>query len=210
MNLGNFSFRLRRQLLTLLCISSAPAVSANEPLLTSWFTDASGRYARVYTTDAAKDAQNATAVWIHPDGGAGQAAPTYAGVHEVAETDTHVYVRATGLGFHIMGPWYQNDARDAVVFNFPSNIAEIFHFPKNPVIPTTKTILNGLAVGCFVDGVTMFDTRDLFSYDNARGFDAPPFGGQPGDEIWYRNATLAEAATFDTSFGHQADNTYHI
>lgn len=210
MNLGKLSFRFRQQLLGVLIFFTATPIFATEPLLTSWFTEASGRYARVYTTDADQAAQNATTVWTHPDGGASQLTPTYAGVHEVSETATHVYVRATGLGFHIMGPWYATDARDAIVFNFPSNIADIFHFPKTPVIPAIKTVLNGLAVGCFVDGVTMFDTRDLFSYDNARGFDSPPFGGQPGDEIWFRNATLAEAATFDTSFGHQADNTYHI
>ncbi len=187
----------------------AQLVSA-DPQLSSWLTQPTGRYASIYASDAAQASQDATTTWTHPNGGASQLLPTYAGVHEVAATDTTVYVRATGLGFHVMGPWYTDGNRDTVVNNFPNNIADIFHFPRTPVIPITKQMLNGLAVGCYVDGVTMFDTRDLFSYDNGRGFDSPPFGGEPGDGIWNRNATIAEAATFDPSYGHQADNTYHI
>ncbi len=194
---------------TFLCLLTLVRAFA-DPQLSSWFTEPSGRYAKIYATDADKDAGKTITSWTHPDGGAGQVLPTYAGVHEVAYTASTVYVRATGLGYHVMGPWYTNDARDAIVFNYPANIADIFHFPRTPVIPATKTILNGLAVGCYVDGVTMFDTRDLFSYDNGRGFDSPPFGGDPGDGIWNRNATLAEAATFDNSNGHQADDTYHV
>jgi hypothetical protein len=38
--------------------------------------------------------------------GAGvQELPTYVGVHEISATASDVYIRSSGLGTHIMGPW---------------------------------------------------------------------------------------------------------
>ena len=73
-----------------------------DPILSSWFTESSGQYARIYETAADELALNPVTTWSHPNNGSGQALPTYAGVHEIAYTDTDVYIRTSGLGFHIM------------------------------------------------------------------------------------------------------------
>ena len=52
----------------------------NEPLVHSWFTQNSGRYARIYETDASQSAQTAVTTWNR---GAGvQTLPVYAGVQQ--------------------------------------------------------------------------------------------------------------------------------
>ena len=76
-----------------------------DPILSSWFTKYSGQYARIYETAANESALNSVTTWSHPNNGSGQALPTYAGVHEIAYTENNVYIRTSGLGFHIMGPW---------------------------------------------------------------------------------------------------------
>ena len=46
---------------------------------------------------------------------------------------------------------------------------------RDAVRITTAT--GGGAIGIFVDGVAMFDSRDTFSYSNANGKDADPTAG---------------------------------
>ncbi|MDE0597451.1 MAG: hypothetical protein OSB65_19610, partial [Roseibacillus sp.] len=75
-----------------------------DPLLSSWYTERSGVYARVFQNDAAIP-DGATTAWVHPGGGASQTTPTYAGVHELSHTDNWLYLRTTGLGSYTMGPW---------------------------------------------------------------------------------------------------------
>lgn len=91
---------------------------AAEPIITSWFTENSGQYARIYPSlDEEADAEPVTS-WIHPNGGAGQATPTYAGVHDISTTDTdNIYIRTSGLALHVMGPWYNNGN---IFGNYPS------------------------------------------------------------------------------------------
>lgn len=192
----------------LLCALLAPLGMA-EPVLDSWITESSGQYARIYRDNADAAAQTPVTVWSR---GAGtQSAPTYAGVHEVCATPGDVYVRTTGLAFHVMGPWYGGNG--GLFPNYPSNRAAIYRIPRAPDVSISPKTPTGLgSVGVFVDGVSMFDSRDAFSYDTSAGQDETPGGGGGGvvgDDIWNRDAYVNESDTFDPAFAHQAGNNHH-
>ena len=192
--------------LSLLLTASAVA----DPLVTSWRTDLSGRYARLYRTTADESTLNSVTTWSRGQGV--QTQPTYAGVSEVATTATDVYVRATGLGAHIMGPWYLNAAKTNPFPNYPSNRAVIYRIPRDPgAVPVTKSPTGLGRIGLFVDGVSMFDSRDAFSYDTSAGQDDSPVagGGVNGDDVWNRDAYINESVTFDAANAHQAGAHHH-
>ena len=181
-----------------------------DPILSSWFTDYSGQYARIYETAADESALNSVTTWSHPNNGSGQALPTYAGVHEIAYTETNVYIRTSGLGFHIMGPWYLNEERTNLFPNYPSNTSAIFRFPRDPgAPPISKTATGNGTIGYFVDGIGMFDSRDAFSYSNSNAGDARPNSNFTGDGIWNRDAYINESVTFDSAHAHQAGINHH-
>ncbi|MBI5771404.1 MAG: YHYH protein [Verrucomicrobia bacterium] len=183
--------------------STAPA----DPRLTSWSVAPSGRYARLYETTTAKNAGAAVTTWSRGQGV--QSAPTYAGVMQVAYSANWVYVRASGLGYHAMGPWYLNAAQTQNFPNFPANQNVLYRLPRTPTVPATKTLTPAGAIGYGVDGVALFDNRDTFSYNNAAATDASPVNGLRGDGVWNRDAYINEGVTFDPAFAHQAGANYH-
>lgn len=179
------------------------------PLVTSWFTDLSGRYARIYEDREAVANQTSVTTWNR---GAGvQAEPVYAGVTEISYTESDVYIRTSNLGFHVMGPWYGGNGN--LFPNYPANQAEIFRFPRTPAISPNKTLTGGGAIGYGVDGIALFDSRDAFSYDTSAGIDETPMTARDpnvdGDNIWNRDAYVNEGDTFDPAFAHQAGANHH-
>src|SRR6476646_11479751 len=96
----NFA-NLIRNLSTLLLAISVVAQCHADPLITSWFTTYSGKYARIYTNDAAKTAGNAASTWNN--GSQIQSSPAYAGVQEVYSSSNWVYLKTSGLAVHTMG-----------------------------------------------------------------------------------------------------------
>ena len=195
-------------LLWLFCLGMLPTLGQAEPILTSWFTEQSGMYARIYETLEDQNAQNAVTTWNR---GAGvQTLPTYAGVHEISHTATNVFIRTTGLGFHVMGPWYGNEAKTNLFGNYPANRAVIFRIPRTPTTQPNPLVPTGLgSIGYFVDGIAMFDSRDAFSYSNANGRDATPMANFTGDGVWIRDAFVNESVTFDPANAHQAQSNHH-
>lgn len=189
----------------MLALASHPASA--DPQLTSWHTEDSGQYARIYQTTAAETAGTVSKTWSRGTGV--QSTPTYAGVSKIVYSANWVYIRATGLAGHIMGPWYLNAAKTQDFPNFPSNTAKIYRIPRSPVIPTTKSLTGLGACGCMVNGVSMFDSRDAFSYVNASATDATPVNGLTGDGVWNRDGYHNEGVTFDPALAHQAGNNYH-
>ncbi len=173
------------------------------PLLTSWFTKNSAQYARVITATG----QSPATTWSR---GAGvQSAPTYADVQQVDYSAQWVYIHTTGLASHIMGPWYLDAAKSNLFPNYPSNTATTFRFPRTPSIPAARLPTGLGATGRMVNGVSMFDSRDAFSYSTARAADAVPNGTFTGDGIWNRDGWHNEGITFDAALAHQAGNNYH-
>ncbi len=183
---------------------SAPVL---DPRITSWYAEPSARYARLYENTAAKAADTSVTTWSRGQGI--QATPTYAGVMQVSYSADWVYLRSSGLGYHVMGPWYGNAAQTQMFPNFPANTNVLVRIPRIPTTPAAKTLTGNGSIGYFVDGVAFFDGRDTFSYINSTGNDGSPGGGARGDGIWNRDAYINEGVTFDAAFAHQAGANYH-
>ena len=198
---------MKRISLLFVALLSAGAIFAADPQLESWQTAATRRYARIYETDAARLAGTAVTTWTR--GTTAQATPSYAGVIQVSSSANWVYLRSSGLGTHVMGPWYLNAAHTQNFPGFPANTGVLYRIPRTPTIPTTRTLTGGGAIGYFVDGVSAFDNRDTFSYITASGADGSPNGANRGDGVWNREAYANEGVTFDPAFAHQAGTNHH-
>jgi hypothetical protein len=193
-------------LLSLVC-SLAAIAQTTDPRITSWLPEAAGNYARLYKNDADKISGTASTTWSR---GAGtQSSPAYAGVTQVKYSATWAYLRSTGLGYHVMGPWYMNTAHTQDFANYPANQNVLYRIPRVPSVPTTKTLTSAGVIGYGVDGVALFDNRDTFSYSTASAADADPTNGMRGDGVWNRDAFINEGVTFDPAFAHQAMSNYH-
>lgn len=181
-------------------LGATGAVIADDPRTNSWFTANAGKYARIYTTDANKSSGTSVTTWSN--GTQTQSAPAYAGVQEVYSSSNWVYVRSTGLGSHVMGPWYLNAAHTQVFPNFPVNQKVLWRIPRTPVIPGTKTQTGLGTIGLFVDGVAMFDSSDGFVWTGS---------GESGNGVgyWHREAYANEGVTFDPGYAHQEQTGTH-
>lgn len=193
------------RLVSLLLLAAATVHA--DPQLSSWYITDSGQYARLYQDSSAESAGTKSTTWSRGSGT--QSSPTYAGVSEILYSASWVYIRTTGLASHVMGPWYLDSSKTQNFPNFPSNTATIYRIPRTPVIPGTKTSTGLGSTGRAVNGVSIFDSRDAFSYVNASGTDATPTNGLTGDGIWNRDGWANEGVTFDPALAHQAGNNYH-
>src|SRR5678816_976240 len=143
---------------------------------------------------------NAVSTWSR--GSISQTVPAYCGVYFVGYSANWVYIRSTGLASHIMGPWYLNAGHTMLFPNVPKNTATLYRIPRTTTVPSTKTLTGLGAIGYFVDGVAMFDTRDAFYWNGASE------GNGSGN--WNRDAFVNESVTFDSGQGHQpGDGTHH-
>jgi len=178
----------------LAALFTATSVQA-DPRLDSWFTGYSGKYARIYTNAASQSAGNAVTTWSN--GSQTQSLPAYAGVQEIYSSTGWVYIRTTGLGIHTMGPW------SAGFPNLPANQHVFYRLPISPTTPAGKTLTGLGAIGYFVDGVAMFDSRDGFVWTGSSE-------SGNGTGYWNREAYVNEGATFDPAYAHQEQTgTYH-
>jgi hypothetical protein len=169
--------------------------AAADPMINSWFTNYSARYARIYTTDVNRT--NGVSVTTWSNGTQTQSLPAYSGVQEIDSSSNWVYLRTTGLGIHIMGPW-QNGSFP----NLPVNTKTFYRIPRTNSVPANKTLTGGGPIGYFVDGVAMFDSRDAFYWNGTTNV--------AGTGSWNREAYVNEGATFDPAYAHQPqDGTYH-
>jgi hypothetical protein len=101
-----------------------------EAQLDAWYTGEAGKYARFYTSKENEAAGTPSTTWSRVAGT--QVLPVYAGVHEIHHTDDWVFIKTSGLGFHVMGPWYLDAARTLDFPNFPSNTAVTYRIPRVP------------------------------------------------------------------------------
>lgn len=111
-------------------------------------------------------------------------------VQSVHYTTTDVYVSATCIPGYDIGPWTGNP-------NVPANQNFVFKITRNPQENTgTKTQTPLGHVGVWSNGVSIFNARDAFSYNN--------------QGIWNQDALPNEGASFDNCLGHPAPNgEYH-
>lgn len=184
-------------------------VTANEdPQITSWITAFSQRYARVYTTDAARTSGNSVTTWTNNSSGTIQPLPAYCGVQEVDYSTNWIYIRTTDLAEYTMGPWYNDSSRTTLFIAFPTNQHIVYGLPRTATLtnpPTTKTVTYGPTdiIGLFVNGVAMFDALDGWVWNGT----AEQNGGA---NQWRRAAYPNEGVTFDPGYSHQPNNgEYH-
>ena len=191
---------------TLLCglLAGLAPIAEADPQITSWFTVDANKPAQIYRTEAERLAGQPVTTWSN--GRNTQAQPAGCGVQEVLSSANWVYIRSTGLGSQVMGPW-QNGRFP----NLPTDQHFIFAISRHPTVQPMTGFNHLGEIGMFVDGVRMFDSNDAFSYSNQNGRDANPRAGVgQGDRVWNRDAYVNESQTFDASLGHQQNRgTYH-
>lgn len=182
---------------------TATALFAADPRTNSWFTTYSGKYARIYTTDANKT--NGVAVTTWSNGGTVQSTPAYSGIQEVYSSSNWVYIRSSGLGSHTMGPWYLNAAHTMAFPAYPTNQKVLYKIPRNPTVPASKTQNRGGAIGYFVDGIAMFNSWDAQYWNGSAEVNSTGTSG-----YWNRDAYVNEGMTFDPANAHQpGSGQYH-
>jgi hypothetical protein len=175
---------------------------AADPRTNSWFTIYSSQYARIYTSDVNKT--NGTSATTWSTGSTLQNTPVYCGVQEIYSSSNWVYIRSSGLGSHVMGPWYLNAAHTQAFPNYPTNEHVLYKIPRNPSVPVSKTANSGGAIGYFVDGVAMFNSWDAYTYNSTSQTEAQNTTG-----YWNRDAYVNEGASFDPNNAHQAGGQHH-
>ncbi len=158
------------------------------PAITSWLRNTTGIKGRHYVSG------NSTPINDNDS----------ANVQTVLYSTNNVYIRTKGIPSYVTGPFMDGNPSLATSQN------AIFKVPLNPVqntgTPTATTMGN---IGLFINGVALFDYRDGVSWSNANNNIAGgPSGGQ-GDNVWNRDAIVAEKAGFDCSKGHPAMGNYH-
>src|ERR1051325_6376941 len=154
---GHCSKNARLLVFAVMMASALPSIASADPRLDSWFTTNSGKYARIYTNAAAKAAGNSATTWSN--GSQNQTLPAYCGPQEILSSANWVYIRRPGCGSHVMGPW------SAGFPNLPANTHTFYRLPRLPTVLSTKTLTGLGAIGYFVDGVAMFDSRDGFFWN---------------------------------------------
>lgn len=127
-----------------------------------------------------------------------------ANVQTVQYSSNWVYVSTNGIPAYPTGPFLDGNPSQATDQN------AIFKFPLTPAqntgTPTNTTPGN---IGVFVNGVALFDYRDGVSWRNStNSLAGGPLGGM-GDNVWNRDAVVAERIGFDCSKGHPAMGNYH-
>jgi hypothetical protein len=182
---------------TALVLLVALRVSAwADPQLSSWSTANSAQYARIRQATGGSVATT----W------SGQTLPAYSDVQDIMYSANYVYVYASGLASHIMGPWYLDAAKTVLFPNLPKNQKATMRFPRVPQAATTYTSTPGGAMGLYVNGVAVFNMLDGYSYTN--GADRQ---GMIGTGIWERDAYFGEIYTFDPANAHQpGSGQYHM
>ncbi|MGC3988267.1 MAG: YHYH protein [Chthoniobacteraceae bacterium] len=189
-------------LIGLLADSGSPAKA--DPQLSSWLETYSTKYARIYTTDTNKTSGTSVTTWTN--GTQNQSLPAYAGVQDIYYSTSWIYLRTTGMASHIMGPWYLNSAHTSSFPNYPINEDVLFRIPRTSTLttaPSTKTLTTLGAIGYFVDGVAMYDSRDGYVWTGSTE-------SSSGTGYWNREAYKNEGVTFDPGYAHQDQSgTYH-
>lgn len=165
-----------------------PALSQTDPVISSWLRNETNIKGRHYVKG------NPTPI----------ADNDLANVQKVEYSTDFVYITATGIPAYITGPFQDGNPSIA------TNQNGIYKFPLKPTVKTgTKTATNGGNIGLFINGVALFDYRDGVSWKNSTNAMAGGPSGGVGDNVWNRDAVVAERIGFDCAKGHPAMGNYH-
>lgn len=172
-----------------LCFALLAEAQVSNPAIKGWIQNKTGLKGRHYVqgnSTAINDADSAN-------------------VQTVYYSATKVYIRTTGVPGYVTGPFMDGNP------SLTTNQHAIFSFPLNPTQNTgTATPVTMGNIGVFVNGVALFDARDGVSWNNTTMAEGGgPIPGPPGQNVWNRDAIVAERAGFDCSKGHPAQGNYH-
>ena len=190
-----------RQTAGLLALTAlyAPQPCTAEPLLTTWFTNKVGVYARVYTNTAKRTSGQSRTTWP------GQGTNVYADITEISYSTTSVYVHCSGLPSYVMGPWLAPGGGVGTLW--PKNQATIQRFPRTPAIKGgTKTSVPAGLSGMYVNGVAIFNPLDGKAWTGSALVNSQHFAT---NYFWHANAPVNESYNFDYAMGHQPPNGVH-
>ncbi|HSH96231.1 MAG TPA: YHYH protein, partial [Roseimicrobium sp.] len=163
-----------------------------DPLLTTWMTNYSGQYARVYTTTANRTSDTSATTWTS------HSSPSYADVAQVLYSSSWVYIRTADLPSYRIGPWL--NPQGAVGSLWPSNQYEIHRIPRTTSVPATKIYTGAAYSGVFVNGVGAFNFTDGKAWTGSAFVNGPHF---QTNYYWHRSAPEGEDYNFDYTLGHQ-------
>lgn len=111
-------------------------------------------------------------------------------VQQVQYSTNNVYVSCTCIPGYDIGPWPGNP-------NTAQNQNFVYKITRTPQPNTGALMGTPLGhIGVWTNGVSMFNAKDAFSYNNAG--------------VWNQNAIFNEGSSFDDCLGHPAPNgEYH-
>ena len=133
--------------------------SSSVPAVFSWLLKYTAQYAQILNGSNLSAGLQTT--WT------GNTTATYADVQQVRYSSNYVYINASGLASHVMGPWYLDPNHTQVFPNLPTNQNVQAKIPLTPVVASTKTATGGGAQGRWVNGVAMFNMLDMHSWSNS-------------------------------------------
>ncbi len=159
-----------------------------QPELSAWLQNTNGTLSRHYVNGNQTPIQDNDSV----------------NVQTVLYSNNWVYIRTKGQPAYVTGPLL--DGNPSLATNQNAN----FKISRTPVENTgVKSPTTGGNIGIFVNGVALFDYRDGVSWSvAANALKGGPLGGM-GDQVWNRDAVVAEKGGFDCSKGHPAQGNYH-
>ncbi len=167
----------------------AGANAQTSPTIISWLRNTSGITGRHYVSGSSVPVVDAT----YP-----------ANVQTVQYNTTDAYISCSGIPAYIIGPYLDGNP------NQGGNNNNIYKITLTPTPNTgTPSPTTGGTIGVFINGVSLFDYRDGVSWSTAANANkGGPLGGM-GDNVWNRDAIVAERAGFDCAKGHPAMTNYH-
>jgi YHYH protein/Secretion system C-terminal sorting domain len=178
----------RFSLLSLFALCGIFANAQLNPAITNWLRNTTGIMGRHYVNGNSTPINDADS----------------ANVQSVLYSTNWVYVRTKGIPGYITGPFLDGNP------SLASNQNAIFKISLNPTQNTgTPTNTTGGNIGILINGVAIFDYRDGVSWKSStNALAGGPIGGM-GDNVWNRDAILAEKGGFDCAKGHPAMGNYH-
>ena len=143
-------------------------------LLSSWATKNAGQDAQVISGFNPAAGPKSTWPFDVPEGvrvANAVLTPVKADVQRLRYSDSAVYVNASGLASHVMGPWFDALQGGGNFGGYPIGQNYQVQLPRAPAVAASKANTGLGAIGLWVNGVAIFNPADGSSYSNARGTD---------------------------------------
>ena len=178
---------IMKSISTLFLLSICSIAFGQSPAVTSWLQNATIKGSHYVNGNSVAIADTALA-----------------NIRTVSYSSNWVYVKTNGVPTYTTGPFLDGNPSLTTAQN------ALFKISLNPVKNTgTQSPTTGGNIGLFINGVALFDYRDGVSWSNANNaLKGGPLGGM-GDNVWNRDAVVAEKNGFDCSKGHPAMGNYH-